>query len=165
MILCILDSPIWGCPSEGKLSGSPPHSFCSSLSFACEGPLFFFWEDKGQPSNWRQLNLAFRWSNWVQAGSKSDSFFRGNTTCGCPRVKREEAREGLLKRCILSNLAIRKLNLLNKYRVFLTYIDVPEFLLQVNVGNGEKNKIDKNYRNPQKNIRLFIHSILAANNC
>lgn len=60
-------------------------------------------------------------------------------------MKREEAREGLLKRCIHSNLAIRKLNLLNKHRVLLTYIDVPEFLLQVNVGNGEKKKIGKNY--------------------
>lgn len=125
----------------------------------------FFWEDKGQPSNWRQLNLSFKWSNWVQAGSKPDSFFRGNTTWGCPRVKREEAREGLLKRCIHSNLAIRKLNLLNKHRVLLTYIDVPEFLLQVNVGNREKKKIGKNYWIPQKNIRLFIHRILADNNC
>lgn len=57
------------------------------------------------------------------------------------RVSQSEKRGSkgagrLLKRCVLLNLAIRKLNLLNKHRLFLTYIDVPEFLLQVSVGNG-----------------------------
>lgn len=84
------------------------------------------------------------------------------------KERKQESRKGLLKRCILSNLAVRKLNLLNKQnRVFLTYIDVPEFLLQVSVGNGEEKEIElgKNYQIPQKNIRLLIHRILAANNC
>lgn len=69
---------------------------------------------------------------------------------GVPQWKerKQGSRKWLLKRCILFNLAIRKLSSLNKRRVFLTYIDVPEFLLQVGVGKkvikGDR-KLDENY--------------------
>lgn len=111
-------------------------SFCFSLSFACKGPLFFFFffeRTKIIPAtggSWTlPLNKATEFKQ--QQGNKSDSFFRGNTKWGCPRWKerKQGSRKWLLQRCILFNLAIRKLNSINKRRVFLTYIDVPEFLL------------------------------------
>lgn len=89
---------------------------------------------------------------------------------GVPQWKerKQGSRKWLLKRCILFNLAIRKLSSLNKRRVFLTYIDVPEFLLQVGVGKkgikGDR-KLDENYWILQKNIRAFIQWITAANIC
>lgn len=169
--LCILNSPIWGWPSEGKLSGSPTHSFCSSLSFVCKGPLLFFERTKVSPATGDRWTLpsneaiGFKQQQAVNQIPFSEEAQRE----GVPEWKerKQGSRKGLLKRCILSNLAIRKLNLLNKHRVFLTYIDVPEFLLQVSMGNGEEKEIelDKNYQIPQKNIRLFIHRTLAANNC
>lgn len=142
MSLCILNSPMQGCSSGGQLTSrvTCPVSV-SHCPLHVKGHYSFFERTKIIPATGGSWTLP---SNEVaglkqQQGSKSDSFFRVNTKWGCPQWKerKQGSRKWLLKRCILFNLAIRKLNSLNKRRMFLTYIDVPEFLLQVGVGKGE----------------------------
>lgn len=122
---------------------SHTHNFCSSLSFACKGITFFFFL-RGQRSS-QQLKAAEPCLWMKQLGSRKSKAVNeipssvATQSEGVPwwKEKQQGCRKWLLKRCVLLILAIRQLNSLNNHRVFLTYIHVPELLLQIRVGKGK----------------------------
>lgn len=122
MTLCILNSSIWGCPSGGQLTGRVTHPVSASHCPLRERATILFL--RGQRSS-QQLEAAepCLWMKWLgSSNSKAVNQIPSSKKTQSEGVlqwkeRKQGSRKWLLKRCILFNLAIRKLNCLNKRRV------------------------------------------------